>query len=102
MEFRKKYRNAVLWRHGDMDMGIWIHGHMGIWRHIIKISGNSEVLRKKSNGKRKTEALPVFLNAFTVCSSCKRTFVLCPFVDEETSGSYPFSNGQNGLAHLIL
>jgi hypothetical protein len=30
-------------------------------------------------------------------------FVVCPFVDEETNGSYLFANGlnrANGLAHL--
>jgi hypothetical protein len=30
-------------------------------------------------------------------------FLLCPFVDEETDGSYPFANGVKGLnvlAHL--
>jgi hypothetical protein len=37
---------------------------------------------------------------FTVCSSCRRKFVVCPFVDEETNGSYPFVNGQNGFNGL--
>jgi hypothetical protein len=55
--------------------------------------------------KRKSEAQAIFLNLFTVCSSCKRKFVVCPFVYEETNGSYPFAsglNGLNGLAHLCL
>ncbi len=54
--------------------------------------------------KLKTEngAQATFLNPFTVCSSCKRKFVLCLFVYEETNGSYPFSNGLNGLAHLCI
>jgi hypothetical protein len=43
-----------------------------------------------------------FLNPFTVCSSYKRKFVICPFVDEETNGSYLFANGLNGLAHICL
>jgi hypothetical protein len=43
-----------------------------------------------------------FLNLFTICSSCKRKFVVCPFVDEETNESYPFANGLNGIAHLCL
>ncbi len=38
-----------------------------------------------------------FLNPLTVCSSCKQKFAACLFVDEETHGSYPFTNG---LAHL--
>ncbi len=50
--------------------------------------------------KRKTEAQAIFLNPFTVCSSCKQKFVVCPFADEETDGSYPFANGPNGVAHL--
>jgi hypothetical protein len=57
--------------------------------------GNSDVLRKKSYGKRKTRRL-FFLNSFTVCPSCKRKFVVCLFVDEETNGSYQFANGLNG------
>jgi hypothetical protein len=40
------------------------------------------------------------VNPFIVCSSCKRKFVVCPFVYEETNRSYPFANGLNGLAHL--
>jgi hypothetical protein len=57
-------------------------------------------------GKRKTEDQPIFLNPFTVCSSCKRKVVVCQFVDEETNGSCLFTNGLhvihgiNGLAHL--
>ncbi len=50
--------------------------------------------------KRKTEAPAIFINPFTVCTPCKRKFVVCLFVDEETNGSYPFANGLYGLAHL--
>ncbi len=52
------------------------------------------------HGKRKTEIQAIFLNPFTVGSSCKRKFVVCPFVDEEPNGTYLFANGLNGLAHL--
>jgi hypothetical protein len=55
--------------------------------------------------KWKAEAQAIFLNPFTVCSSCKRIFVVCPFVDEETNWSYLFTNrlnGLNGLAHLCV
>jgi hypothetical protein len=52
------------------------------------------------NGKQKTEAKAIFLNLFTVCSSCKWKFVVYQFVFEETNGSYPFANGLKGLAHL--
>jgi hypothetical protein len=51
-----------------------------------------------SNGKRKAKAKRFFLKLFTVCSSYKWKFVVCPFVNEETNGSYPFANGPNGLA----
>jgi hypothetical protein len=55
--------------------------------------------------KRKAEAQVIFLNPFTVCSSCKWKFVVCPLVYEETNGSYLFAkglNGLNGLAHLCI
>ncbi len=52
--------------------------------------------------QRKTEALVFFLNPLTIRSLYKRKSVLCPFVDKETNGRYPFSNGLNGLVHLCL
>jgi hypothetical protein len=55
------------------------------------------------NIKWKTEAhASDFLNLFTVCSLLKRKFVICTFVDEETSRMYLFANGLNGLAHLCV
>jgi hypothetical protein len=45
-------------------------------------------------------------NSKLPCVCCKQKFVVFSFVDEETNGSYPFANGQNGtngqdgLAHL--
>jgi hypothetical protein len=51
-----------------------------------------------SNGKRKAEVQTIFLNPFTICSFCR--FVVCPFVDEDTNGSYPFANGLNRLYRL--
>ncbi len=36
-----------------------------------------------SNIKQETEAQAFFLNTFTDCSSYKRKFVVCLFVDEE-------------------
>jgi hypothetical protein len=41
-----------------------------------------------------------FLNPFTVYSPCKWKFVICPFVEKETKGSYPFANRLNGLNRL--
>jgi hypothetical protein len=56
--------------------------------------------------KQRTEAHAIFLNPFAVYSLCKRKSVICQFVDEEKNGSFPFSNGLNGLkivlAHLCL
>jgi hypothetical protein len=80
------------WRHGGM--GAWRHGGMEAWRH-----GGMEAWRH-GDIKQKTEALEIFLYAFTICSLCEQKFVVCLFVNEETNGSYPFANGLNGLAHL--
>jgi hypothetical protein len=50
-----------------------------------------------------------YSDPFTVHSSCKWKFFVCPFVYKETNGSYLFANGLdglnvlkglNGLAHL--
>jgi hypothetical protein len=35
------------------------------------------------------EAQVIFLNTFTVCSPCKRKYVVRPLVHEETNGSHP-------------
>ncbi len=43
--WRQGEMDTWTWRHGDMDMKTWT------WRHGGKILGNSEILRKKSNGK---------------------------------------------------
>jgi hypothetical protein len=65
----------------------------------IKILGNPEVVQKiKWETENGTQA--IYLNPFTVRSSCIRKFVVRPFVDEKTNGSYPFANGLNGHAHL--
>jgi hypothetical protein len=49
------------------------------------------------NGKWKTKAQTIFLDPFTICSLCKRKIVVCPVVDEEKNGNYPFAYGLNGL-----
>ncbi len=51
-----------------------------------------------SNGKRKHR--PIFLIPFTICSSCKRKFVVFPFVYAETNASYLFANELNGQNRL--
>jgi hypothetical protein len=76
MEIRmdlETWRYEWTWRHGDTDIKIWT------WRH--------------GKIKQKTEAQAIFPNPFTVCSSCKRKFAVCPFVAEVTNGSYPFAKG---------
>ncbi len=93
------------WRHthGDMDMETWT------WRHGIKILGNAEVSQKKIKWEVENRSQAIFLYPFPLCSSCKRKFVVCPFVCKETNGSCPLANGLNvlnglsrlnGLAHL--
>ncbi len=75
-----KHEGMETWKHGDMDMEIWRH--------------------QTENGKQKPRRFSFIIYR---CLSCKRKFVICPFV-EETNGSYPFANrinGLNGLAHLL-
>jgi hypothetical protein len=45
-----------------------------------------------SKGKQKREAQAISFDLFTVCSSCKRKFFVCPIVYKETNGSYLFAN----------
>ncbi len=52
-----------IWRHGNIDKE---------FRHLKKI-------------KQKTEVQAIFLNLFTICSSCKRKIVICQFVHEQTT-----------------
>jgi hypothetical protein len=55
------------WKHGEIETQAWRQGDM----------------------KRKMEAQVIFLIQFTVSSSCKRKFVVYPFVDKESKGNYP-------------
>ncbi len=96
--------------HGHMDMETrsWRHGHGGhghgdmdmeemdmetwtwrtwTWRHGSKMLGNSLALQKKI--QRKKEVHAIFLNLFSICSSCKRKSIVCPLIDEETNGLQP-------------
>jgi hypothetical protein len=80
-------------RHEDMETWTWRHGmHIWTWKHGTETW----------HFKRQTEAMAIFLNPFTVCSPCIEKFVVCPFVDEETNGSYPFANRLKGLVNLCL
>jgi hypothetical protein len=51
------------------------------------------ILSFTKKNQMEKEAPAIFLNLFTVCSSCKWKFVVCPFDDEKTKGSNPFANG---------
>ncbi len=78
-EFRKR---------GDMNMEIDMeHGD------------NIDIDLETSNGKREVQA--IFLNPFTVCSSCRlevrRRWSVC---SREKNGSHQFANRLNGLAYL--
>jgi hypothetical protein len=115
-----RHGDMETWRHGDMKTWTWRHGHGDMdmetwtWRHGYMETwtwrhGDLETRRhghgdmETSNAKQKTEAQVIFLHPLTICSPCKRKLVVCPFVDKETNGSYPFVNGLNelnGLAHL--
>ncbi len=70
--------------------------------HIhIRIPMHTYIYTAISNGKRKPEAQAFFPNPFTVYSSYKQKHVVSLFVDKETNGSQPFTNGLNRLAHLL-
>ncbi len=45
--------------------------------YSIFISISISVYAAISNRKRKTEAQAIFLNLFTICSSCKRKLSIC-------------------------
>jgi hypothetical protein len=64
-----------LQKYEDMDMEIetWKHRDMVTWRWK----------HGEPKGKQKTEAHVIFSNLFTVCSSCKRKFVVCNIVEKE-------------------
>jgi hypothetical protein len=83
----------------DVYVGVCVYAFMRVYIYLylyLHLYLNAAI----SNGKRKMEAQ---VNMFTLCSSFKWKFVVCPFVDEETNRIYLFANGingLNGLAHL--
>jgi hypothetical protein len=86
-----------MWRNGDMETWTWIHGHgHGTWRHghgYMDVDKVHEDMDRETWTWRHGRSQAIFLNV-TIRSS--EVFV-CPFVDKETNGSYPFENGLNGL-----
>ncbi len=74
-------------------MYIYIYKYIYIYIYIFIYIYS---IYKGCHFKRKEEVQAIFLNPypFTVCSSCKRKFVVCLFAYEETNGRYPFANGQ--------
>jgi hypothetical protein len=73
-----------------------------VFRFLFLFATNKQKVPFAAVSKGKWNPKAIFFNLFTVCSSCKRKFVICPFVDEEKNGSYPFATKLNGLAHLWL
>jgi hypothetical protein len=68
-----------------MYMYIYIYIYIHIYIHIYTYLQIYilYIFAAVSNGKRNMEAQAIFLNLFTVCSSCKWKFVVRPFVYEE-------------------
>jgi hypothetical protein len=64
------------WTHGDRDIETWRYGHMGTYGHMDNCR-NGDMGIETSNAKRKMEAQAIFLNQFTICSSCTLKFVIC-------------------------
>ncbi len=105
--FRLQQRNGS-WCF-PLDMCILKWQHMYVYLYILYIythTENGTILYICRCFKWKTEAQAILLNPFTVCTSCKRMFVGCLLVDEETNRSCPFAKGLdrlyalNRLAHL--
>jgi hypothetical protein len=63
--------NIYIWRH----IYIYIYTH-NIYTHILRISIYLYVFMLLF--QTETEVQAIFLNPFTICSSCKRKFVVCP------------------------
>jgi hypothetical protein len=64
----------------------------------LKNSRNMEIDTLRHQMENGSQA--VFLNLFIICSSCKRKFVVCPFVDKEKKRKLSDCNGQHRLSHL--
>ncbi len=82
---------AKTWQHGrgreNMERG---HGNM-----------DEDMDMETIKRVQETKAQAIFLHPFTVFSSCKQKFTVCPFVDEEIKGSYSFANGLANLRKTI-
>jgi hypothetical protein len=61
------WRLGQAWKHGEMET---LKMGMEEWRQQAKNGSPPGRLKK---------------NLFTICSTCKQKFVVCPFVDEETN-----------------
>jgi hypothetical protein len=67
---------------------------MCIWKTELKVNGSFRLFAAGNiyiviyaAVQAKMVAQVIFLNSFTICSLCKRKFVVYPFVDKETNGS---------------
>ncbi len=76
---------------------IFVCIYIYIWANVKWIKENRIYIY---NFQQKMEAQAIFLNPFTVVSSCKWKFVVCLFVGKKTNGM--LANGLNGLAHLCI
>ncbi len=61
------------WRHGNIET--WKHREMEAWRHGLRDMDMKMWRHRTENGKWNMEALVIFLNHFTICTSCKQKFV---------------------------
>ncbi len=78
------HRHETL-RHGDIGKETWA------WRH-----GHGEMeTRTWRQNQTGNGSLGHFPSSVYRVLSCKRKFFIFLFVDKETTGSYPFANGQN-------
>jgi hypothetical protein len=85
----------------DVEIRTWIHGHrdmdMETWAWAWR-QRHGDMEFNKSNGKWNPRRF-AFIFLF-VCSLCNGGFIIYPFVDEVTNGSYLFANGRKEFAHL--
>ncbi len=84
-----------------IDIYTYIHTSVSMYIYIyLSISKlYLYIYAAVSNGKRKPRWFSFTRLPFAHHAN---GFVVCPFITEETNGSFPFSNGLNRLGHLWL
>jgi hypothetical protein len=81
-------------------MGVWKYGEMETWRQGHGDMDMETRRHQMENEKRKPRRFSLIRLPFA--HRAKNCFSFCPFIDEETNGSYPFANGLNGLNGLNI